>query len=128
MEAVSATGRRKSAVARINIKEGKGNITINDRDLQEYFPLQQIQYIIQQPLVVAEAGNKYDIMANLKGGGVTGQAEALSLAIARALVAINPEVKEALKNKKLLTRDPRQVERKKPGRPGARKRFQFSKR
>ncbi|MBN2480809.1 MAG: 30S ribosomal protein S9 [Bacteroidales bacterium] len=128
MEAVNAIGRRKSAVARIIIKEGKGNITINKRDLQEYFPLQQVQYLIHQPLIAADAENKYDIMVNLKGGGVTGQAEALRLAIARALATINPEVKEALKDKKLLTRDPRQVERKKPGRPGARKRFQFSKR
>ncbi len=128
MEVVNAVGRRKSAVARINIKEGKGNITINNRQLQDYFPLQQIQYLIQQPLLVAEAESKYDISVNLKGGGVNGQAEALRLAIARALATIDPEVKEALKDKKLLTRDSRQVERKKPGRPGARKRFQFSKR
>lgn len=128
MEVVNAVGRRKSAVARINIKEGKGNITINNRELQDYFPLQQIQYLVQQPLAVAEAESKYDISVNLKGGGVNGQAEALRLAIARALAAIDPEVKEALKDKKLLTRDSRQVERKKPGRPGARKRFQFSKR
>ena len=128
MEAVSTVGRRKSAVARINMKEGKGNIVINSRDLQDYFPLQQIQYVVQQPLMVTESENKYDIMVNLKGGGITGQAEALRLAIARALAIANPESKEVLKDNKLLTRDPRHVERKKPGRPGARKRFQFSKR
>lgn len=128
MDVVNAIGRRKSAVARIYLKEGKGNITINNRDIQDYFPLQQIQYLIQQPLMVAGSENKYDIMVNLKGGGLKGQAEALRLAIARALAIADPEVKDALKDKKLLTRDPRQVERKKPGRPGARKRFQFSKR
>jgi small subunit ribosomal protein S9 len=125
---VSAVGRRKSAVARIYLKEGKGNITINNRDLQEYFPLQQIQYIVQQPLTVTGSEAKYDIRVNLKGGGTTGQAEALRLAISRALAVADPETKEALKDKKLLTRDPRQVERKKPGQPGARRRFQFSKR
>jgi small subunit ribosomal protein S9 len=128
MEVVNAIGRRKSAVARIYLKEGKGNITINDRDLQDYFPLQQLQYIIQQPLNVAEATDKYDIKVNLKGGGIKGQAEALRLAIARAMVVVKPECKEALKSNKLLTRDPREVERKKPGQPGARRRFQFSKR
>ena len=128
MEAVSAVGRRKRAVARIYLKEGKGNITINNRDLQEYFPLQQIQYIVQQPLAITGSEAKYDIMVNLKGGGATGQAEALRLAISRALAVADPETKEALKDKRLLTRDPRQVERKKPGQPGARKRFQFSKR
>jgi small subunit ribosomal protein S9 len=128
MEMVNAIGRRKSAVARIYVNEGKGKITINDRDYQEYFPLQQIQYLIQQPLNLAEATGKYDITVNLKGGGVKGQAEALRLAIARAMVILKPESKEALKEGKLLTRDPREVERKKPGQPGARKRFQFSKR
>jgi small subunit ribosomal protein S9 len=128
METINAVGRRKSAVARIYMKEGKGNITINSRDWQDYFPLQQIQYLIRQPLAATESENAYDIVVNLKGGGVKGQAEALRLAIARALIMANPEVKEALKDKRLLTRDPRQVERKKPGRPGARKRFQFSKR
>ena len=125
---IVVSGKRKTAVARIYMKEGKGNITINNRDLKDYFPLQQIQYLIQQPLMVTESENKYDIKVNLRGGGLKGQAEALRLAIARALASVDPEVKEALKDKKLLTRDPRQVERKKPGRPGARKRFQFSKR
>jgi small subunit ribosomal protein S9 len=128
MEIVNAIGRRKSAVARIYLKEGKGKITINDRDLQDYFPLQQLQYIIQQPLNLAEVSDKYDIKVNLQGGGIKGQAEALRLAIARALIIVKPESKEALKTFKLLTRDPREVERKKPGQPGARRRFQFSKR
>jgi small subunit ribosomal protein S9 len=128
MEVVNALGRRKSAVARIYLKDGKGKITINDRELQDYFPLQQLQYIIQQPLNLAEVADKYDITVNLQGGGIKGQAEALRLAIARALVIVKPESKEALKSNKMLTRDPREVERKKPGQPGARRRFQFSKR
>ena len=128
MEIVNTLGRRKSAVARIYLKEGKGKITINDRELQDYFPLQQLQYIIQQPLNLADVVDKYDIKVNLQGGGIKGQAEALRLAIARALLIVKPESKEALKSFKLLTRDPREVERKKPGQPGARRRFQFSKR
>jgi small subunit ribosomal protein S9 len=128
METVNAIGRRKSAIARIYVNEGKGKITVNDRAFEEYFPLQQTQNIIQQPLNLVEASNKYDIVVNLKGGGTTGQAEALRLALARAMVKINPESKEVLKAVKLMTRDPREVERKKPGQPGARKRFQFSKR
>ena len=128
MEVINAVGRRKSAVARVYLKEGKGNIIINDRNLQEYFPLEQIQYIIHQPLIAAGSENQYDIFVNLKGGGVKGQAEALRLAIARALVQADPASKALLKEKRLLTRDSREVERKKPGQPGARKRFQFSKR
>jgi small subunit ribosomal protein S9 len=128
MEAVNALGRRKSAVARVYINDGKGNILVNDRDLKEYFPLQQLQYIVNQPLSVTSSEGKYDIQVNLYGGGVKGQAEAVRLAITRALVKINPELKTILKSNKLLTRDPRAVERKKPGRPKARKRFQFSKR
>jgi small subunit ribosomal protein S9 len=128
MEVVNAIGRRKSAVARIYLKEGKGKIIINDRELQDYFPLQQLQYIIQQPLNLAEVPDKYDITVNLQGGGIKGQAEALRLAIARAMIIVKPESKDALKSNKLLTRDPREVERKKPGQPGARRRFQFSKR
>jgi len=128
METVNALGRRKSAIARIYLSEGKGKITVNDRAFEEYFPLQQTQNIIQQPIVLAEASNKYDIIVNLKGGGTMGQAEALRLALARAMVKINPEIKGVLKAVKLMTRDPREVERKKPGQPGARKRFQFSKR
>ncbi len=128
METVNALGRRKSAIARIYLSEGKGKITVNDRAFEEYFPLQQTQNIIQQPIVLAEASNKYDIIVNLKGGGTMGQAEALRLALARAMVKIKPEIKGVLKAVKLMTRDPREVERKKPGQPGARKRFQFSKR
>jgi small subunit ribosomal protein S9 len=128
MEVVNTIGRRKSAVARIYLKEGKGKIVINDRELQDYFPLQQLQYIIQQPLNLAEVPDKYDITVNLQGGGIKGQAEALRLAIARAMIIVKPESKDALKSNKLLTRDPREVERKKPGQPGARRRFQFSKR
>jgi small subunit ribosomal protein S9 len=128
MEVVNAIGRRKSAVARIYIKEGKGTIIVNDRELQDYFPLQQLQYIIQQPLNLAEVTDKYDITVNLQGGGIKGQAEALRLAIARAMVIIKPESKGALKSNRMLTRDSREVERKKPGQPGARRRFQFSKR
>jgi small subunit ribosomal protein S9 len=128
MEVVNTLGRRKSAVARIYLKEGKGKITINKRDLKDYFPLQQLQYIIQQPLNLAEVIDKYDITVNLQGGGIKGQAEALRLAIARAMVIVKPESKDALKSNKMLTRDPREVERKKPGQPGARRRFQFSKR
>jgi small subunit ribosomal protein S9 len=128
MEIVNTLGRRKSAVARIYLKEGKGKITINDRELQDYFPLQQLQYIIQQPLNLAEVVDKYDIKVNLQGGGIKGQAEALRLAIARAMVIVKPESKDVLKANKMLTRDPREVERKKPGQPGARRRFQFSKR
>jgi small subunit ribosomal protein S9 len=128
MEIVNALGRRKSAVARIYLKDGKGKITINDRELQDYFPLEQLQYIVTQPLQLAEVSDKYDITVNLQGGGIKGQAEALRLAIARALVIVKPESKDALKSNKMLTRDPREVERKKPGQPGARRRFQFSKR
>jgi small subunit ribosomal protein S9 len=128
MEVVSAIGRRKAAIARIYVSEGKGAININKRDFKEYFPLEQYQYMIQQPLTIVDSLNKYDIKANLQGGGIKGQAEALRLAIARALVKINPENKDQIKANKLLTRDPRVVERKKPGRPKARKRFQFSKR
>lgn len=128
MEVVNTLGRRKSAVARIYLRDGKGKITINDRELQDYFPLQQLQYIIQQPLQLAEVADKYDIQVNLQGGGIKGQAEALRLAIARALVIVKPESKDTLKANKMLTRDPREVERKKPGQPGARRRFQFSKR
>ena len=128
MEIVSSIGRRKAAIARIYVSEGKGEILVNKRDFKEYFPVEQFQYIIQQPLTLVDSLTKFDIKVNIKGGGVKGQAEALRLAIARALVKIDPENKEKIKANKLLTRDPRVVERKKPGRPKARKRFQFSKR
>ena len=128
MEVVNAIGRRKRAIARIYLSEGKGNITINDRELSTYFTTTQLQYIVKQPLNTLSVVEKYDIKVNLDGGGFKGQAEALRLAISRALVKINGEDKSALKKEGFLTRDPREVERKKPGRPKARKRFQFSKR
>ena len=128
MEVINAIGRRKAAVARVFVKEGAGKIVINKRDLEFYFPSSMLQYIVNQPLNVVNALGKYDIKVNLQGGGFNGQAEALRLAIARALVKINAEDKPALKAAGLLTRDARVVERKKPGQPKARKRFQFSKR
>ena len=128
MEVVNAIGRRKAAVARVFVKEGTGVITINKKDLTVYFPSSILQFIVKQPLSTLGATEKYDIKVNLDGGGFKGQAEALRLAIARALVKINPEDKPALKAEGFMTRDPRSVERKKPGQPKARKRFQFSKR
>lgn len=129
MEVVNTIGRRKAAIARLYIKDGSGAITVNNRDYKEYFPLEQLQYVVRQPLELTENLGNYDIKANLDGGGIKGQAEALRLAITRALVQIDEENnKEVLKANKLLTRDPREVERKKPGQPKARKRFQFSKR
>ncbi len=128
MEIVNAVGRRKAAIARVFFKEGTGVITINKRALEVYFPSSILQFIVKQPLSLLEAEGKYDIKVNLCGGGFKGQAEALRLAIARALVKINPEDKPALRAAGFVTRDPRVVERKKPGRPKARKRFQFSKR
>ena len=128
METVNAVGRRKAAVARVIVKEGNGAITINKRPLEVYFPSSILQYIVKQPLNTLEVAEKYDIHVNLDGGGYKGQAEALRLAIARALVKINPEDKPALRAEGFMTRDPRSVERKKPGQPKARKRFQFSKR
>ena len=128
MEIVNTLGRRKSAVARIYVSEGKGNITINKRELKEYFPTTTLQYIVLQPLNLLEVSEKYDIKVNLDGGGPKGQAEALRLAISRSLLSIDPESRPKLKAAGFLTRDPREVERKKPGQPKARKRFQFSKR
>jgi len=128
MEVINALGRRKTAVARIYIKEGKGNITVNDRDYKIYFPNKILQYQVNEPFEVTNNLGKYDIMVNLDGGGITGQAEALSLAISRALCKINEEYRPALKARGLMRRDPRMVERKKFGQKKARKRFQFSKR
>ena len=128
MDVVNALGRRKSSIARVYVSEGTGKITINKKDLTEYFPSSILQFVVKQPLQLLEAAEKYDINANLTGGGVTGQSQALRLAIARALVKINPEDKAALRKEGFVTRDPRAVERKKPGRPKARRRFQFSKR
>lgn len=128
MDVVNALGRRKSSIARVYVSEGTGKITINKKDLTEYFPSSILQFVVKQPLQLLEAAEKYDIKANLTGGGFTGQSQALRLAIARALVKINPEDKAALRKEGFVTRDPRAVERKKPGRPKARCRFQFSKR
>ncbi len=128
MEVVNALGRRKSAVARIYVTEGTGKITINKRDLTEYFPSTILQFVVKQPLTTVDAVEKYDIKVNLAGGGYTGQSQALRLAIARALVKINAEDKKTLRAEGFMTRDSREVERKKPGRPKARRRFQFSKR
>jgi len=128
MEVVNAIGRRKSAVARVYMSPGKGNITINNRDMKTYFPDELLQYIVEQPLNLLEIAQKYDIKVNLDGGGIKGQAEALRLGITRALIKIDETCKPKLKAEGFTTRDPREVERKKPGRPKARKRFQFSKR
>ena len=128
METVNTVGRRKAAVARVILKEGNGTITINKRPLNVYFPSSILQYIVLQPLNTLEVAEKYDIHVNLDGGGYKGQAEALRLGIARALVKINPDDKAILRKHGFMTRDPRAVERKKPGQPKARKRFQFSKR
>lgn len=128
MEKVNAIGRRKAAVARVYLTEGNGNIVIDKRPLDKYFPSSILQYVVKQPLNKLEVAEKYDIVAHLDGGGYKGQAEALRLAIARALVKINPEDKPALRSEGFMTRDPRAVERKKAGQPKARKRFQFSKR
>ena len=128
MEITNTIGRRKTAVARIYMKKGSGQITINKRDYKEYFPLATTQYVVTQPLAIVGVEGQYDIKANLDGGGMTGQAEALRLAISRALVELFPDIRPALKTKGLLRRDPRMVERKKPGQPKARKRFQFGKR
>ena len=128
MEVINTIGRRKAAIARVYLTEGKGAVTVNNKDFKEYFPTGTLQYIVQQPLNLLNVADKYDIKANLDGGGVKGQAEALRLGIARALVELNEEDKSALRTAGFLTRDPRQVERKKPGQPKARKRFQFSKR
>jgi len=128
MEVINAIGRRKAAVARIYLSEGKGQITINKRDLKDYFPSPILQYIVTQPLNTLGTVGSYDIKVNIYGGGIKGQAEAIRLAISRALVKVNEENKPALKAEGFMTRDARVVERKKPGQPKARKRFQFSKR
>ena len=128
MDVINTLGRRKTAVARLYMKPGSGQIMVNNRDYKEYFCVPTLQYKVEQPLQVANLMGQYDIKANLDGGGVTGQAEALRMAIAKALTQINPELRPALKAQGFLRRDPRMVERKKPGQPKARKRFQFSKR
>ena len=128
MAVVNALGRRKCAVARVYVTEGTGNITINKKPLEVYFPSTILQFVVKQPLTLLDATEKYDIKVNIYGGVFTGQSQALRLAIARALVKINAEDKKALRAEGFMTRDPRAVERKKPGQPKARRRFQFSKR
>ena len=128
MEVINAIGRRKAAVARVYVSEGSGKIVINKRELENYFPSTILQFVVKQPLNTLGVADKYDIKINLNGGGSKGQSEAARLAIARSLVKINAEDKPALRAEGFITRDPRAVERKKPGQPKARKRFQFSKR
>jgi len=128
MEVINALGRRKAAVARVYVKEGSGKILINKREFETYFPSSLLQYVVKQPLNKLGVAGQYDITISLQGGGYKGQSEAARLGIARALVKINPADKSALRSEGFMTRDPREVERKKPGKPKARKRFQFSKR
>ena len=128
MENTKTVGRRKCAVARVYLKEGNGAIIVNGRDYKEYFGAETLQYVVTQPFVLLNITDKYDVNCNLDGGGVKGQAEALRLGITRALIKIDAESKSALKADGFTTRDPREVERKKPGQPKARRRFQFSKR
>ena len=122
------TGRRKTSAARIYLRPGHGAITVNRKTFDEYFPNEMLKMIIRQPLVITETADKFDVLVRVSGGGPAGQAGALRHGIARALVEYNPELRAKLKEAGFLTRDPRKVERKKYGRPGARKRFQFSKR
>jgi small subunit ribosomal protein S9 len=128
MDIINSLGRRKKAIARVYLKEGTGQITVNKKDFKVYFPTGILQFVAQQAFELTDTVGKYDVVANLDGGGINGQAEALRLGISRALVKIDEENKPALKAKGLMTRDPRMVERKKPGQPKARKKFQFSKR
>ena len=128
MEVVNCVGRRKAAVARVFVKPGTGKITINHKELEVYFPLHILQYEVKQPLLVTETTENFDVVINLVGGGIKGQAEAARMGIARALCQVDAEFRSVLKKNGFLTRDSREVERKKPGQPGARRKFQFSKR
>jgi len=128
MQTINTSGRRKNAIARVYMTQGTGTVTINKRDITEYFPLPTLQYKVKQPFMLTETLDQFDIKANLDGGGITGQAEALRLAISKALIELNEELKPTLKAEGLTTRDPRMVERKKFGQKKARKKFQFSKR
>ena len=128
MEVIHTIGRRKTAVARIYLSEGKGNITVNKRDFKEYFPTATLQYKVNQALEMTNKSGQYDVKINVYGGGITGQAEAVRLALSRALCKVDEENRSILKPEGLLTRDPRMVERKKYGQKKARKKFQFSKR
>jgi len=128
MEVINTLGRRKTAVARVYLTPGKGNVTVNKKDYKEFFPTGVLQYKIEQPFKLTENTGKFDVTVNVVGGGINGQAEAVRLGISRALIEISAENKPLLKEEGLTTRDPRMVERKKPGQPKARKKFQFSKR
>ncbi|MFM1932064.1 MAG: hypothetical protein RL226_1367 [Bacteroidota bacterium] len=128
MEVVNTSGRRKTSVARVYLSEGSGQIVVNKRDVKDYFPAGMLQYKVHQPFGLTETVGKYDVKVNVQGGGITGQAEAIRLAISKALIEINADWKPALKAEGLTTRDPRMVERKKFGQKKARKKFQFSKR
>ena len=128
METIHTIGRRKASVARIYVTEGKGNITVNGKDFKEYFPVDTMQYKLEQPFKITDLAGKFDVKVNVNGGGTTGQAEAIRLAISRALCEMNPENRVSLKPEGMLTRDSRIVERKKPGQKKARKKFQWVKR
>ena len=128
METIHTIGRRKASVARIYLSKGKGKITVNGKDFKEYFPVDTMQYKLQQPFNIADLTGKFDVKVNVNGGGTTGQAEAIRLAISRALCEIDPENRVSLKPEGMLTRDSRVVERKKPGQKKARKKFQWVKR
>jgi len=128
MEVINAIGRRKSAIARVYLSEGTGKITVNNKDYKTFFPTGTLQYVVMQPFTVLDLVGKYDVKVNLDGGGISGQAEALRLGITRALIEINEEYRGTLKAEGFVTRDPREIERKKPGQKKARKKFQFSKR
>ncbi|MGD8362387.1 MAG: 30S ribosomal protein S9 [Gemmatimonadota bacterium] len=128
LQKIQTVGRRKTSVARILLREGSGEWTINGRPMAEYFPRKTHQMRVEEPLQVTELGSRFDVQVRVKGGGLTGQADAIRLGLSRALVAFDEEQRPNLRSRGLLTRDPRKVERKKPGRPKARKRFQFSKR
>lgn len=128
MEIINTLGRRKTSVARVYLKKGKGNVTVNKKDYKEVFPIAVLQSKIEQPFQLTETVGQYDVVVNVVGGGINGQAEAIRLGISRALVKVAEENKSTLKAEGLMTRDPRMVERKKPGQPKARKKFQFSKR
>jgi small subunit ribosomal protein S9 len=128
MEVVNTSGRRKTAVARVYLKPGNGQVVVNKKDFKEYFPTGILQYMVQQPFILTKTEGKYDVKVNLDGGGITGQAQALRLALSKALIEIEQEFRPVLKERGLLRRDPRMVERKKPGQKKARKKFQFSKR
>ena len=128
MEVINTLGRRKTSVARIYLTKGKGKVTVNKKDYKEAFPVSVLQSKITQPFALTDTVDQYDVKVNVKGGGINGQVEAIRLAISRALVVIDADYKTLLKEEGLMTRDPRMVERKKPGQPKARKKFQFSKR